>query len=75
MKNRNKDGDLLSERCTITEKIFMQSIFPNGNKKNLAVCKAYNALLSGYLIWYITSFTSFTVFDTSGNAAATRLGA
>lgn len=30
---------------------------------------------TGYLLRYITSFTSFTVLGTSGKAAATRLGA
>lgn len=72
MKNRDKDALYKSKRCTLTEFFFI--VFLPLKK---SPCRAGASTFSDlfYLTWYITSFTSFTVRGTSGNAAATRLGA
>jgi len=61
------------KRCTSILKIFLTTCekikpgkFPGSKRNTEKHC---------YLFKYITSFTNFTVRGTSGNAAATRLGA
>jgi hypothetical protein len=78
MKNRGEDAYKMPNRCITTELFFMNTIVITINKKILhssyEICR--KIIDQGYHFFkYITSFTSFTVRETSGKAAATRLGA
>ena len=78
MKNRGEDALKKPNRCITTELFFMNTIVITINKKiphtSYELCRIF--IDRGYYFFkYITSFTSFTVRETSGKAAATRLGA
>ena len=78
MKNRSEDAYKKPNGCITMELFFIPTIVITINKKILRSDETQdNKLLIGniYFFIYITSFTSFTVRDTSGKAAATRLGA
>jgi hypothetical protein len=77
MKNRDEDAYKKPKRCTITEVFFITKIVMEENKKSCIFIKKMQDQMSliNYFFIYITSFTSFTVRETSGNAKATRLGA
>jgi hypothetical protein len=73
MKNRDKDALYKSNRCTLSDFFFI--VRGRTKKKPLQQGRGQYYLYNSYFTWYITSLTSFTVRGTSGNAAATRLGA
>jgi hypothetical protein len=78
MKNRGKDAKKKSKRYTLNEKLFSTAV--NYAEKIFLNCKKgerrqFFESAGGHFCWYKTSFTSFTVLETSGNAAATRFGA
>lgn len=83
MKNRDKDAYLNSQYKTFGRNIFFPFLL-----KMKKLCLGKHNFFKIYPFWgrknfidlpyffrYITSFTSFTVRGTSGNAAVTRLGA
>lgn len=55
--------------------IFKMDPGQNGKSPYYGLYELRNKISFDYFFWYITSLTSFTVRGTSGNAAATRLGA
>ncbi len=71
MKNHSKDAASKPKRCTLPEKILLRKT-KNKPRKNRGFGRVISLV---YFFTYITSFTNFTVLATSGNAAATRLGA
>ena len=77
MKNRGEDAYKKPNGCITIELFFIINIVITINKKSCNLIKNAGSLLieKNYVFIYITSFTSFTVRETSGNAAATRLGA
>lgn len=75
MKNRGEDAHKKSNRCISTE-IFLNILVVTINKNPALFLKSAGSLsIKNYLFIYITSFTSFTVREISGKAAATRFGA
>ena len=77
MKNRGEDAYKKPNGCITPELFFINNIVITINKKILhsyEKCRI-NFDREHYFFIYITSFTSFTVRETSGKAAATRLGA
>ena len=77
MKNRGEDAYKKPNRCITTELFFINTIVITINKKILHSYEKCRIIIDRkhYFFIYITSFTSLTVRETSGNAAATRLGA
>jgi hypothetical protein len=82
MKNRDKDADLNLKIKTF-QKFFLFLRIENEKvvsfKHNFFICTHFGVLHLqidfNYFFRYITSFTKRTVLATSGNAAATKLGA
>jgi hypothetical protein len=75
MKNHGKDAIKKAERCTLTEIYFSRVVLRKQKSPVMRTQTGLHHLIVNYFTWYITSFTSFTVRGTSGNAAATRFGA
>ena len=78
MKNRSEDAYKKPNGCITMELFFIPTIVITINKKILRSDETQdNKIIDGeyYFFIYITSFTSFTVREMSGKAAATRLGA
>jgi len=78
MKNHNKDANNVAKRCMALQKIIKSTftILSYNEAVINSMLVIYCCVDAGYyLLRYITSLTSLTVLGTSGNAAATRLGA
>ena len=77
MKNHGEDAYKKPNRCITTELFFINTIGITIHKKILHSYEECRTIIDRghYFFIYITSFTSFTVRETSGKAAATRLGA
>lgn len=75
MKNHGKDATKKAERCALNEIYFSRVVLREQKSPVVQAQTGLHHLIVNYFTWYITSFTSFTVRGTSGNAAATRFGA
>ena len=78
MKNRSEDAYKKPNGCIRMELFFINTIVITlWIKKSCTLMKnaGSNIDREHYFFIYITSFTSFTVRETSGKAAATRFGA